>query len=288
MSLYRRLIVLVLSLGVASQVVMAEDTQSLAPVTAAPSAGQMTGMIDLRPTISNENSSLANTDPRMENTVDLGYQFNPNMYLGYRQYFLSGNGAKAAESQDIIDSIVRVKAKNIWTNGSQSFNYEARLYLPFSQKLQDASHNMSLRHYFIGAQKLGPVTVQLMEIPILHSYSASGYVSGGKATANAAFENRVYLVTSLQLTEKLGLDFPILYHTAFNRTYDGAINSNRIANFLWIYPELDYAINKTFTVGVAYYSDNLMGYDAGGNYTGLDLATGLQKGAVQAVLQVNL
>ena len=290
------LIVLILSIGTALSSVRAEETvtpsnatSSLAPLTAAPSTGKVTGVIDIRPTIGDDLRSPYKADVRSENQIDLGYQFSPNIYAGYRQFFYSAAGTNDLEKQSIDDSLIRVKAKNLWTSGNSSLNYEGRLYLPFADANQQAGHNMSIRHYFIAAQKLSDsVTVQLMEVPILHSYSKDGFDKSGTQTANPTFENRVILLGSVKITEKLGLDLPIMFHAKTNRTFAPALNSNRLANRLWIYPELDYAINETYTVGVAYYSDNLMSYDDAGNYQGLDIGAGLGKGAVQAVLQVNL
>lgn len=235
-----------------------------------------------------------------ENTIDVGYQFNSKLYAGYRQFFdtdlysFSDHGARLGASN--AGSILRVKINDIWSNSSSgtSLGYEPRLYLPLEQSMKDAGNVVRLRNYIVLSQKVtDSVTVSLMEIPILHSYNRAGVLdSTGKGSANPAFENRVYLLTSVSLTGSLSFDFPLMLNSVRSATFqnaDGSLaeNSGRLSHKLWIYPELSYQVDPTWTVGAAYYSDNLLDYK-GGDYQGLDLSTGLEQGVAQLLVKASL
>lgn len=279
-----------------------EDSSSTAPagqsVTTAPIAadsGSVQASVEVRPSVSVEEVGEAKQKMAKyttENTVDLGYQFNSKVYAGYRQSFET-NVYTSVETANglnptISDSVLRAKIKDIYSSGDFSVSYEPRLYLPLSSSMQDKGNVAVIRNYIVATQKLGSsVTVSLMEIPIFHVNNQAGSIANGKSTANSAIENRVYLLASVSLTDKLSLDIPLMVNSVRSAKFDGAENNGRLTHTLWTYPEIDYAITSNFAVGAAYYSGNMLDYQ-GGDLMGLDLSKGLESGTAQLVLRANL
>lgn len=281
---------------------MAED--STAPAAASVESalvpaetGALQVSIEVRPSVVVES---VDNDARMpkyytENTINFGYQFNSKVYAGYHQGFDANFHSFKDESRrlnpTISDSYIRVMIKDIWSNTSgTSLSYEPRIYLPLAQNLRDAGNIAAIRNYVTLSQKVtSSVSVSLVEMPIFHVYNVSGSVVDGKSNANPVLENRVYLVTSVSLTDKLSLDIPIMVNSIRRANYAGAENSGRLEHTLGIYPELDYAINKTWTVGMAYFSNKLLKYNNGGDLDGLNLSGVLEKGvSAQFVVRASL
>ncbi len=276
----------------------ASTAQSVETAQVTTTDSAFSASIEVRPSVSVEEvgapEAAKSNMPKYttENTLDLGYQINSKVSAGYRQGFdtnvMSFGEAGGRVNPTIGDTILRAKIKDIWSSGDTSLSYEPRLYLPLAQKLQDAGSVATIRNYVVLSQKVNStVTVSLMEIPIFHVYNQSGTTTDGKAKANAVLENRVYLLTSVSITENLSLDLPLMVNSVRSANYAGAENNGRLEHKLWMYPELDYAIDKTWTVGAAYYSGNLLSY-AGGDLMGVDLSNGLSGGTAQLVVRASL
>ena len=99
-------------------------------------------------------------------------------------------------------------------------------------------------------------TLSEVAIPIVNN--RSGIVSKtGEAVANKIFENRVYLVTDIQLTEKLALSLPVMFHQSRTANFRSDASQNASWSFhVWTSPELDYAMSENLTLGVAYYNND--------------------------------
>ena len=109
--------------------------------------------------------------------------------------------------------------------------------------------------------------------------------AGVGAVANPAYQNRLYLIADFDITPKLSLSIPILAYQTKYRDYSAdAKNSDSWRSMIYIWPELDYALNENLTLGVAYYSDNLLK----SNLSKWTVGDGLEKGAVQFVITTNL
>lgn len=271
----------------------AETSGAVSAGTVLAPKGAIQASIEVRPSAKEGNKFFT------ENEANLGYQFNSKISAGYRQGFeanISNYEDNARRlNPTITDSILRARIDDIWkdTQMGTSLSYEPRLYLPLAQKLKDAGHVASVRNYVMLTQKIAaPVKVTLMEIPILHAYDRAGYTnSEGKLAANPSLENRVYLVTSVSLADNLNLDLPINLNSVRNSNFAGAGNSGRLQHRLWIYPELTYKIDPTWTVGAAYYSENMLKYNddgKGSDYEGMDISHGLSHGIAQLLVKASL
>lgn len=247
----------------------------------APGEGKVTALIDIRPEIQLQKGK--DNFGQIENSIDLGYQFDPNNYLGLHHEMNSNMGDAGVDKWTAGDFIVRAKINNIWEDRSAglSLSYEPRVYLPTRESLRNAGMITTVRNYFKLKQDLGAGhALTLMEIPIAHVFDNAGVA--GKA--NPAFENRVYLVYEASLTKDLSLAVPLMWNATKGRSLAGAPGNSDWGHVLWAWPELDYAIDSTFTVGLAYQTDNLIKAD----FSDTAFDTGFGNGIVQAVLQVNL
>ena len=223
-----------------------------------------------------------------ENNGELGYSFNKNSYLGYRQQFntnIYGNADNL--NGQMSDGFVRGDFKDLLVNSrvGLSFGYEPRAYLPTAGTYRDNGGILSVRNYLKLKKTLSTRTsLTLMEIPIFHFYNVSGTAANG---ANPGFENRVYLVFDWSIVPgKLDFSFPLMLNSVKYRDYAlGAKNSGATDNQVWIYPELDYSVTKNFILGLAYYTD---GYLMKPDLSGFTIKEGLESGVAQLVLRAQL
>lgn len=279
----------------------ANQAASSTETVTAPSAAGVSASVEVRPSVKSEEITEQGqtTETKMpkyfsENTIDLGYQLSPKIYTGVRQsfdssfYSFSDNGSRL--SAKLTDSVVRAKISDIWSDAAigTSLSYEPRLYLPVAQSKRDAGMVAALRNYVSLSQKVtDSVSITLFEIPILHAYNRSAVLSDGALTANPVLENRVYLLTSVNITDSLTFDFPLMLNSVRFAQSAGASKSGRLEHTLWIYPELSYKLDSTWTVGGAYYSDNLFKYENDENM-GLDIGRGLGAGVAQLLVRASL
>ncbi len=247
----------------------------------APSEGKITGTIEARPTVSVKGPN----DITTENTIGLGYKFNPNLELGAVQYFDTNVKANTSNRQGVDgilqDGFIRAKFNNVYKSESVTFGYEPRIYAPTRTAFRDAGGLTMVRNYLKLAYKASnSVTLTAMEIPILQFYNKAGVGT----TANPAFENRVYLMADFDLGQGFAFSLPLFFHQTKLRTYSAAANSGQWDFFVYTWPELTYAVTENVTVGVAYQSGNLMTSSMGG----FTFSDGLKKGAFQAIVGVTL
>lgn len=248
-------------------------------------AGRVTGLLDFRPSYTSKTGEL-----HTENTAAIGYQFNADRAIGYTQYVNSNlYNPQASEEESGLQAkldvgFVNGKFKNLWQSEAKdlAFSYEARLYTPTSQSAQDAGMITTNRNYLTLKKTFNETfSLSVVELPIFHLYSRSG--ANGKA--NPFFENRVYLIADINLTSKLSLSLPLMFHqTRYANFQDGAKNNNSWGYFVYVWPEVTYAIDDTYSVGVSYYSDNLLTSDLA-KFT---LGDGLEQGVYQLVFTASL
>jgi hypothetical protein len=268
------------------------DTTLAAPATApaattttaavqAPTEAKVTGILETRPT-----ATFVGTDGyTTENTIGLGYQFNPNFELGAVQYFDTNlsNGRGRTGNQDVFvqDGFLRAKFNNLYKTESFSFSYEPRAYLPTKRSAREAGMITTVRNYLKFAYKASDsVTLTAMELPIFHFYDNAGTAG----SANPGFENRVYLIADFNLGGGFAFSLPVYFHQLKFRTLTGAANSGKWDFFVYTWPELTYAVTDNVTLGVAYRSENLMTSDM----SSFTFDSGFNTGAVQAIMAVTL
>lgn len=276
----RRAALLVCAIVVMSAGARAEENTTTASTTFTPS---LTGGIDIRP------SMTANTsDWNTENTIELGAKVSPTVAISYLQAINSNLADADGDAEGLglyaHDGFLRVRASNLWVSADEtwSLGFQLRQYAPTHAPKRDKGYITSGRHYFTLAKKLSnSVTLSGSVIPIYHIYSQPGI---GTA-ANPAFENRFYLIADFDLGRGFSLSLPLMFHQSKARDYAAAgEGSGAWTFFAWTYPELLYAITPNYTVGLAYYSDNLVAEDL----SGFAISDGLSKGVIQATFQASL
>jgi hypothetical protein len=228
-----------------------------------------------------------------ENSAILGYQFNKEVSLVYKQEFNTNlYDPNLGEDQGglnayLYDGYFKLKANNLYQQGRFSFNYEGRAYVPTWAVKRDAGMLTAIRNY---AKLKYRVKTGLFlvaeEIPVAHLYQQAGTVTGaGKAVANPYFENRVSVGIEYAFSDKLRLSAPVLLSSTRTRAFSTrAANDDRWGHKVWINPELFYTVNANLVVGAGYYSENLVK----SNFSETTLIDGFNKGTTQFIVGVNL
>ena len=255
---------------------IAEDITAQAPAAA---ESKIVGSVDIRPSVKSKVGSN-----HLENTVEAGYQFKKGHILTAVQYWENNlhSNDPAAEGTTLYDTFLRARVNKFAHLAEGLYlSIQTRTYLPVTQASRDKGMVAIFRNYITLTQKVNDVfTLTLSELPIFHAYS----VPGVNGKANPVYENRVYLIGDFQLTEKLSLSVPLMFHQTKARNFEGAANSGAWSYFLWTYPELTYETSSNTSVGFAYYSSNLVQADL----SGLSIGDGLEDGVFQLVFGASL
>jgi hypothetical protein len=252
--------------------------------------GKILGSLELRPSLSHASGAM-----HTENVVAAGYKFPSGISLVYKQEFNTNlyNPAlppsKSGLNPYAYDGSLRAKWGDLWSDADTglSLSYETRLYLPTYHVRREAGMILAVRNYLRLKKTITPdFAISLEEVPIIHGYSRSGTGAGSKAAANPSIENRIYLAADWATPIRgLKLYFPIIFQSTKYRDYAAKAKFNdQWEHWLWIYPELTYAITPTTAVGLAYRSSNLVSPD----FKSVNLAQGFQKGVTQVILQASL
>jgi len=247
----------------------------------------ITGTIDLRPSWTTKGGTLGTED-----LLAAGYKITPDTSVSYFQALTTNLLSREASSSGVNAQLdvgyLKTKVNNLWVSDSKdlSLSYENRTYLPVNQAAQDSKMITTIRNYLKLRKKISEsVSVSAFEIPIVHLHEQAGVTLDGTSSANAAFSNRVYLIADITLSAKLSLSVPILFHQTKHRDFASSATNNDSWRFLlWINPELTYSITDNYSVGLGYYSDNLVLSDL----SQFDIGNGLEKGIVQLAFTASL
>ncbi len=231
---------------------------------------------------------IPTNDIYMENSFEAGYQFSPGRTLSYAHYFentlINVDPEKTGFSVVNNEGFIRTRVNNLWENKGLglSFNYQNRAYLPVSRTLGERGMVVTLRNYLTLVKKLGDsVKLSLSEMPIIPINSKAGHAGA----ANPAFQNRIYLIGDISVTDKLSVSLPVFFwFTKYRDFAPEAANNDATTFTLMIYPEVSYSLTDNVSVGIAYYSDNMVQSDL----SGLNLGEGLKAGVTQLVLAASL
>ncbi len=242
--------------------------------------GTVSGALDMRPSMAASGADSFHT----ENSVELGINLTEDINVSYLQAFNTNIARHRGDGTGLdlyaFDGFFRARFAPIWKSADESltFTYAPRVFTPTFKARRDAGMITTVRNYFTLSKKVSSVvTVTGSIIPIFHAYSRTGSGSGTDASANPVFENRVYAIVDISLTDKLSLSLPLFFHQTRHLNYQaGAKNNDAWSLLVWTYPELLYAVTPKLTVGVAFYSDDLLKAD------------GLGKGVGQLTLQASL
>ncbi len=222
---------------------------------------QATGYIDFRPSWISKTGGFTTED-----TVELGAKLSADTSLTYMQGFntnlydpvspASASGMKL----EILSGAIKTKVNKIWENQASglSLAYENRIYLPIDAGSVKTGNLTAIRNYLKLSKAISntvKLTMSEVMIPIINTRPGN-ISSDGIATANNIFENRVYLITDIQLTEKLSLSLPIMFHQTRSGNFKAeAANNSAWSFYVWTSPELDYELTPNLTIGLAYYNN---------------------------------
>lgn len=274
----------------AGATIHAESAPSGQVVEQVPAAKSTTviGGIDMRPSWTTKTGEF-----HTENSVSLGvktvsdlsvsfvHNFNTNLF----QPLPEGSGGV---NPTAVDAYFKAGLPSLWTSADSTttLTYAPRIYVPIQDAARERGMITAVRNYFNLKKTISPtVALTITELPILHVYSQPGSVTATGASANPVFENRVYLIGDFQLAEKVALSVPILFHATRHRSFqEGAANDNSMSYFLWVFPEITYSMTSNLSVGLAYYSDNLVD----SKLASLAIGSGLEQGVLQFSLAATL
>ncbi|NBX75597.1 MAG: hypothetical protein EBQ92_03520 [Proteobacteria bacterium] len=256
------------------------------PLSAETPSGKFIGTLDIRPS-----DVFKDTDSfRMENSVSFGYRFPSQAKLIFQQELwsnLSSSPTLPGAPQGTLfarDGFFSLTTDQFWKSedGAWFTIYEGRAYLPTFAARRDAGMVTAIRNYFTLGRKLTPwATLAVTETPVAHIFTNNAF--NGKA--NPLFENRFQIKASFTLTSQLTLGLPLIWQSTKMRVSAGASKSGIWDNFIWINPELFYALDSNYTVGLAY-------YDLGGltknDLSDLQIMEGLRDGVVQFIFKASL
>lgn len=227
---------------------------------------------------------------RTENSAEAGAVLSPKVSLSYLQAVLTNVYNPQAEADQgglnaaLDDGFIRTRVKDLLNDGNGlSLSYQNRAYLPVNEGAQKAENLLVIRNYFTLSKKVSEVvTLSVSEIPILYINGKAGVDD----KANNVFQNRIYLVADIQITEKLGFSFPLMFYQSRTANYaDTAKNNNQWVHSAYIYPEFSYAVGANYNLGLAYYNSTSL---IAGDLSGIQIGKGLENGAYQLVFGAKL
>ena len=245
------------------------------------------GFLEFRPSYTSVQGEI-----HTENTAEVGYKIAPTLKTGYVQYFstnlMSNLGTTLGLNPTANDGFAYFKAKDVWQSPDKhlSASYQLRLLTPTDPSKAQAGYITSFRNQFLLTYKFNElVSVDLSYHPILHAYSKAGITtSKGTLQANPGSDHQFVLQPTFHPTSQLTVLVPVVYQVTHFKQMDGASNSSAWRKLVTFWPEIDYEINPMHTVGIAYYTDNLIS-DYG---SGLNLSNGFRNGVTQLVWGINL
>lgn len=242
-------------------------------------------MLDIRPTLTGGSDALVT-----ENSYSINYQLTPDTMVGWLHYFNTnlsgGNGPDGGLGLRSSNAYVRAKFKNLWVsdNGQWDFAIQPRAYLPLDASDRKDSYVGSLRTYFDLRRKITPSFALVGSfIPIVHAYSNATKADG--LEANKAIEFRYYVTAVAALADKLSLVFPLkLKQSVYRNAGAGVADSGAWRYKLQLTPELFYAIDENFSVGLGYETASFVK----GDLSGLSVGDALESGKAQVILQASI
>jgi hypothetical protein len=260
-------------------------------------AGRVIGEIQLRPSW-----GYGKNEFHTEDTLDLGYQFSPFTSVDYLQYLNTGllepNGIFPSGPPVVLqDGFLRGRFRRVWENVANDLNLdiETRVYVPTHPVKRDAGMIVGLRNILSLTKRFSRAfALTLQEMPVFYAYGRNGTAVFNQTkqdydyTSNPDFEDRLYLVASVDLASKWNLSFPLMFWATHFRSFNSAANHDGGWGFtLMVWPELTYQLAQNTSVGLSYYSGNLIQEDLSAfNFGGAN--GGLTRGVGQFVFRQTL
>jgi hypothetical protein len=253
----------------------------------APSNSSILGSLEVRPSYKSIVGEF-----HSEDSAVLGYQFNKNNSLVYKQEFNTNlydpslPESKSGINAYLFEGYLKAKANNVYQNGDLSLSYEGRQYFPTWSVKRDAGMLTALRNYAkVKYQLTSAVALTAEEVPVIHLYNQAGSMGAKGPNANPFFENRASIGLDYAFSDKLKLSIPLLVSSVRTRAYDNlAANNDKWGHKVWVNPEIYYSVNSNVVVGMGYYSDNLVR----SNFSDTAIGDGLNQGTTQFIFSTNL
>lgn len=246
--------------------------------------------IDIRPSYYPTNfnatpGTLGGDKYGIEYTAWAGIQLTKDTSFIYEQYINTvGSTPNATMNLEpkMMEGAARVLVNNLWTSDKLglALSYENRTLLPWRRDLRDRNRVLANRNYVKLKKTFSEnFNLTLMEVPIAFVHTTPNQIIGGKNVNNEAFQNRIYLVpTGTMMDGKLTLTMPMWLSSTTRR------DESKFTHELILWPEIDYAIDQNFTVGVAF----LTGSIVKPNFDGFQIGQGFTDGESQLVFRASL
>lgn len=268
-----------------------ESAKTLAQTQNITSSGNETkllGSAEIRPSYKSQMGEF-----HSEDSVFLGYQFNRDNSVVYKQEFNTNiYDPKLASAQSglngyLVDGYLKEKVNNIYSSGNLSLGYEGRQYLPTWTAKRDAGMITALRNYAkLKYQASSNLALTFEEVPVVHVYQQAGSMTSKGPVANPIFENRASVGFEYSFSDKLKLIAPVLLSDVRTRSYSvNAANDSKWLHKVWVNPEVYYSVNSNVVVGMGYYSENLI---KNNNFMDSAVGAGFEQGTTQLIFSTNL
>lgn len=246
------------------------------------------GAVEVRPSYKSRLGEFHSEDSGV-----LGYQFTRDTSAVYKQEFNTNvYDPHLTESQSglnayLVDGYFKEKVSHLLSFGGFSLSYEGRQYLPTWLIRREAGMVTAIRNYLkLKLQATSRLALTFEEVPVVHIYTQAGSITRKGPLANPVFENRSSVGLEYAFSDVLKLMVPVMLSEVRNRDYDAAaINNGKWSHKLWVNPEVYYTMNPNVTLGVGYYSDNLL---KNGDFAETVLGEGLEQGTTQLIFSANL
>lgn len=243
------------------------------------STTNFSGLIELRPTLGTRKGTFST-----ENFYELAWGLSDNRRISLGEGIFTSKGANGNQEVSVGDAFIRYQWREIRKNETTGLvvSSEVRANLPVSQISRDAGLITAVRGSVIFSV---PITTtsrfEFRETPIVYIYKEAGHQGSQGAIAHPLFENRVFLGPIVNLTEELTLTAPICFSVTRYRNYSAGANRNaQWVPDLSFNPEIDWAMNPTMYLGVAYRTEGFIVKQDSGVVVG----DGAGNGSIQLVL----
>lgn len=254
--------------------------QTTLPGAAPAPSVTFTGNVDLRPSVQATDGFAYSED-----AVEVGLRFAPGRSITYVQTFFTAepgteqNVLKLTTSPGFLKSKVGNFAK---LPGGIDVSYENRIYVPTWEVDRTRGQIVTFRNYIKFNKDFGSkFSLTFMELPIFHIFSKSG----NGAASSPSFENRFYLVATFNITDKITAYLPVMFHQTLHRSFAADTRfSGAWSFFAWMNPEIYYQVSQNFSLGLGYYSGNMVA----GDLSQLTLSEGLKNGVFQVAANVSI
>ncbi len=252
-----------------------------------PSESKVFGVFEIRPSRGN-GSGVTET----EDTIELGYQFNAKTKLSYAQFLVTDLFPASGTGQGVNlrgdGGFLRLRVNDIWVSASKktTLSYQPRIYTPTDNSLSGRGFVATIYNALRLQTDVGSgVKLGIAEVPMFQIYSQNGFVnSKGANQANPIYQNRVELTLDVALLKNLSFSLPIILDAMRNHEFAGSTFGSSWQAKFWAWPEINYEINGTHTVGVGFRTDNLVAP----NLTALTVGNAFSEGTLQAIWTVSL